>query len=119
MRWSHDGEIRQAAAHGSGSRQAKRENGCRATFWKVEHPVDWKADERRKFLAALGVANEMVTLTEDRDLAAGIRIRATQATLDATIHGLMADRSGIEALLLAEITLSDGKTSAAIMGAWR
>lgn len=88
------------------ARQARER--MRGDVWNVEHPVDWNADEQREFVAALGVTNDVVALTGDRDLAAGIRIRATQAALDATIHGLIADRAAVEALLLAEI-LSNGE----------
>ena len=91
------------------ARQARER--MRGDVWKVEHPVGWDTDEQREFIAALGVTNDVVTLTEDRDLAAGIRIRGTQATLDATIHGLIADRAAVEASLLAEI-LSNGEARA-------
>jgi hypothetical protein len=81
------------------ARQARER--MRGDVWKVEHPVDWDAGEQREFVAALGVSNEAVTLGEDRDLAAGIRIRAAHATLDPTNQGLFPDRAAIEALLLA------------------
>jgi hypothetical protein len=99
------------------ARQAREQ--MRGEAWRVEHPVDWNADEQREFRAALGIAEEAVIFTQDRDVAAGIRIRAMQATLDATAHGLIADRPAISALLLAEIAQPNGNAGAAIARASR
>lgn len=76
--------------------------------WTVEHPATWCADERRRFRESLGVDRADVAFAIDREMAAGLRIRAGQATLDATPQGLLADRAAIEALLLAEIEPGPG-----------
>jgi hypothetical protein len=77
--------------------------------WVVEHPADWNAREHQDFLGGLGLrklgtrGGDEIAFKADQDVTAGIRIRADQATLDATPQGLLADRSTITALLLAEI----------------
>jgi hypothetical protein len=77
----------------------------------VEHPLDWTAAEQRDFCSALGREAGTVTFTPRQDLAAGIRVNAARATLDATPHGLLADRQAIAALLLAEIDRPGGPTT--------
>lgn len=71
--------------------------------WTVEHPAAWSADEQRRFRQSLGVERVEVAFEANREITAGLRILAGQATLDATSKGLLADRAAIEALLLAEI----------------
>ena len=53
-----------------------------------------------------------MTFVANSELADGIKIRAGQATLDATPPGLLADRSAVAALLLAEIgqETTDGRS---------
>lgn len=75
--------------------------------WTVEHPAAWCVDEQRHFVDALGV--EHVAFAINREISAGLRIRAGQATLDATPQGLLADRPAIEAALLAEIESGIGQ----------
>lgn len=76
----------------------------RANSWVVEHPLDWNAIEQTDFLTALGKRGGAdIAFKADQEIAAGLRIRANQAVLDATPHGLLADHSTISALLLAEI----------------
>lgn len=69
----------------------------------VQHPAGWGADEQRRFRESLGAGRDVVDFVIDCEIGAGLRIRAGQATLDATPQGLLADRAAIEALLLAEI----------------
>ena len=82
--------------------------------WVVEHPADWNAREHQDFLGALGTRNVgtddggEITFKTEKDVTAGLRIRADQATLDATPQGLLADQSTITALLLAEIGQGTG-----------
>lgn len=77
--------------------------------WVVEHPADWNAREHQDFLGALGTRNVgmddggEITFKAEKDVTAGLRIRADQATLDATPQGLLAGQSTITGLLLAEI----------------
>jgi vacuolar-type H+-ATPase subunit H len=75
----------------------------KAERWAVEHPPGWSADEQLSLCKALGAADAAVTFTVDRALAAGIRIKAAGATIDATAQGLLADRAAVAAQLLAEI----------------
>lgn len=98
-RWS-DSNARRAWITTAG--QHARNNIC-GDAWIVEHPVDWNTDEGQYLRDVLGTENEAVKYTSISDLDAGIRIRSGQATLDASIQGLLADRPMIEALLLAEI----------------
>ena len=72
--------------------------------WLVEHPADWNESEQRDFTAAIGRGDGVaVTFKADDGLAAGLRIKADQAVLDATPQGLLADGRTIAALLLDEI----------------
>ncbi len=84
--------------------RAARATGCAPAAWIVEHPADWSADGAAAIShVARRRRDGAVTFVADRELTAGLRIKAEQATLDATPQGLLADRSAIAALLLAEI----------------
>ena len=74
-----------------------------AAGWIVEHPADWSEDEKRNFRNSHGAGGNAVTFVANSELTAGIKISAGEATLDATPPGLLADRSAVAALLLAEI----------------
>ncbi len=69
--------------------------------WRIEHPRDWSAAERKQFAAAAG--NGAQATFAAGDIVAGLRISADQAVLDATPQGLLADATTIAALLLDEI----------------
>jgi hypothetical protein len=69
--------------------------------WLVEHPSDWAAREQEQFAAAIGAGAKLTFQTAD--IAAGLRISADQALLDATSQGLLADSNAIAAQLLEEI----------------
>jgi hypothetical protein len=71
--------------------------------WIVEHPADWSDAEKRNFHNSHGAGGNAVTFVANSELTAGIKISAGEATLDATPPGLLADRSAVAALLLAEI----------------
>jgi F0F1-type ATP synthase membrane subunit b/b' len=71
--------------------------------WQVSHPADWSAEEQKNFALAMGEA-EGITFQADKDVSAGLRITADQATLDTTPDGLLADARTIAALLLDELT---------------
>jgi hypothetical protein len=75
----------------------------RADTWTVEHPIDWSADEQQSFSLSLGARDGAVRFVADREMNAGLRIKASEATLDATAQGLLADRSAVAGMLLAEI----------------
>jgi hypothetical protein len=80
--------------------------------WTVEHPADWSADEQRNFRIALCAGDDAITFAADGDIAAGIRIRAAEAKLDATPQGLLVDRQAVAALLLDEIAATDDRWTA-------
>lgn len=72
--------------------------------WLVEHPADWNESEKQYFTATIGKGGSVVvTFKADDGLAAGLRVKADQAVLDATPQGLLADGRTIAALLLDEI----------------
>ena len=77
--------------------------------WTIHHPRDWDAAEAADLVddlaAALGAPPNFAV---DDAIAAGLRIRAENATLDATADRLVANRALIEALLLAELGRSTG-----------
>jgi hypothetical protein len=70
--------------------------------WLVEHPADWSTQEQQQFIAAIGNGND-VSFQAKTDVGSGLRVKADQAVLDATPHGLLADRTAIAALLLDQI----------------
>lgn len=69
--------------------------------WLIEHPDDWDAQEQEQFAAAIGAAARLTFRAAA--VAAGLRISADQALLDATPQGLLADSNAIAAQLLEEI----------------
>jgi hypothetical protein len=69
--------------------------------WQVEFAADWPGAEREALaarIAALGVAGASWQPREDID--GGVRIRAGNNVVDATIDGLLADRAALEGRLL-------------------
>jgi hypothetical protein len=74
-----------------------------AGSWTVEHPPGWSANDQRRICELLDKRQDDISFTMDSDITGGLRIRAGQATLDATSQGLLADRRAREASLLAEI----------------
>ena len=69
--------------------------------WQIEFCPDWPQPERQDFaarIAAAGVAGASWQAREDID--GGLRIRAGNNVVDATIDGLLADRPAIEGRLL-------------------
>lgn len=83
-----------------------------AEEWIVEHPADWRESEKQSFRNSCGTGGDSITFVANSELAAGIKISAGEATLDATPQGLLADRSAVAALLLAEIgqATTDGRS---------
>ena len=71
--------------------------------WHVEHPRDWNGSEQQQFLTAIG--KPVQARFAAADFAAGLRVSADEALLDATPQGLLADSTMITALLLDEIEL--------------
>lgn len=69
--------------------------------WKIQHPQHWPAEERERalqWLKARGI--EGVELAADLQMQAGIRVASGPNLLDASLEGLLADRSQIEGHLL-------------------
>ena len=69
--------------------------------WQVDFAADWPPAERESFavrIAAAGVARASWQAREDID--GGVRIRAGNNVVDATIDGLLADRAALEGRLL-------------------
>lgn len=80
--------------------------------WKIEHPADWSESERHSVQSMLAEHGFIeVAFEADAELAAGLRIRAGQALLDATPQGLLADRAAVGAALLAEVDTGSEGTS--------
>ena len=74
---------------------------CGSCQWQVDFAADWPPAERESFaarLAAAGVARATWQAREDID--GGVRIRAGNNVVDATIDGLLADRAALEGRLL-------------------
>lgn len=74
----------------------------RAVEWVVEHPTGWGEDEKENFRRLRDAEGAKLSFVADPNLAAGIRIKAGGAVLDATPEGLLADRSAVAGLLLAD-----------------
>ena len=70
--------------------------------WRVEHPEGWDAQEQGE-LAAMAQTLEGVNLQFGAHpaLVAGIRISTDSTSVDGSLSGLLADRTAIEALILA------------------
>ena len=72
--------------------------------WQIEHPPDWSELEQRDFAATTGERDSVeINFKTDSDLKSGLRIKADQAMLDATPHGLLADGRTVAAMILDEI----------------
>ncbi|EXJ14132.1 hypothetical protein [Imhoffiella purpurea] len=70
--------------------------------WRVRHPPDWAAGERRAMSEwILGQGLALPQFLADGVLRAGLLIQCGDALLDASLDGLLRDRRRIEARLLA------------------
>lgn len=72
-----------------------------AAAWRIEHHPAWNAEQRAADIEALragGVTD--VQLVADDGIAAGLRVISGHNVLDATIDGLLADRTQLEGRLL-------------------
>jgi vacuolar-type H+-ATPase subunit H len=71
--------------------------------WLVEHPQDWATDDQQQLSelveAGSGVRPQFRIVP---GLTAGIRISTDGAVIDGSLQGVMADRTGIESLILAK-----------------
>jgi len=95
--------ARGAAAAGAPPSPAGNQarGGGGAVAWQVEFPASWAPDEREAFAARLAAAGVSVAAWRPRqDIDGGVRIRAGNNVVDATIDGLLADRAALEGRLL-------------------
>jgi len=75
-----------------------------AKHWRVSHPVDWSAEDQTLFVETLGNALENPPVFHpDDSISAGLLVRSGGVVLDMTLHGMNADRTAVEARLLALI----------------
>lgn len=75
-----------------------------ATGWQVQHAADWPAAEQAaaaQALAARGHAG--VVFSAEAGLGAGLKVSAGGNLIDGTLHGLLAERSEIDAALLRRL----------------
>jgi len=70
--------------------------------WTVRHPADWGEADVAALRAALALRGaDGATLHADAALGAGLVVESAGARLDSTPSALLADRSAVEATLLA------------------
>ena len=70
--------------------------------WQVSHPEDWSTREQEDFAAQAGALPGVnLQFKTEAGLVAGIRIIADGTSVDGSLAGLLADRTAIEALVLA------------------
>ena len=72
-----------------------------ATGWEIQHPQNWPAPERQQasqWLQTRGIAD--ARFEADPRLLAGIRVACGLNVLDASLDGLLTDRTQIEGRLL-------------------
>lgn len=71
------------------------------TRWEVEFATGWPQAEREALAARVAAAGITETSWQAReDIDGGVRIRAGNNVVDATIEGLLADRAALEGRLL-------------------
>lgn len=95
-RW-HDAAARQRWTEAAARYAVQR---IRPEAWTVCHPAGWPDTERE---AVRGVLGGRVAFKAVPEIAAGLRIEAEGATVDATDRGLLADQGAVAALLLAAV----------------
>jgi hypothetical protein len=70
--------------------------------WTIHHAPDWPQDEIQMLSHRLAEQlGQPLEWRADGSIAAGFRITAGGAGLDATLEGLLADREPLQARLLA------------------
>lgn len=99
-RWTEDAARKRWSAAVAGLARTRLLPGG----WLVEHPEGWAPGEQEAFRAALGDHGaDAPAFRRSTEIAAGLRISARRARLDATPGGLLADESEISSLILAAI----------------
>jgi len=79
-----------------------------ATFlqhgWRIEHPLDFSDADKKALQQSLADSEvNMAELTACADIEAGIRITVDGTVIDATLKGLLQQKTKIEAMLIARI----------------
>lgn len=75
--------------------------------WSVSYAPGWPEDERGVAIAELAAAGYAIAAaTEDARMRAGLQVRRGGNVLDGTLHGLLADRNGVGARILDELSRS-------------
>jgi hypothetical protein len=72
--------------------------------WRIEHPPAWpqvECEALRQQLVLLGVTSPVFVAYDD--IEAGLRIIARGAAIDATLVGLLQQKTAIEAVLVARL----------------
>jgi len=81
--------------------------------WRLEHAAGVLRDEPPRGEAQVSAGgSQHVEWHLERQIRAGLRVRTSGASLDATVEGLLADREDIEALFLAEYLSAAASQSA-------
>lgn len=72
--------------------------------WRIEHPADFGAEEQARLKHYLiNIGEKTAELSIADDIEAGIRIIANETVIDATLEGILQQRSVIEAMIIARI----------------
>ena len=80
-----------------------------ACAWRVDHPSDLDSAELRDISERVRVASSAApSMSSDSGVVHGIRIEASGACLDGTLHGLLANRTVVEGRLLMELASDVG-----------
>lgn len=111
-----------AALEARWQQQAVRRAWCRHVLEgaaQVLRKGDWAlavapgigdAERRELTAAAAGLAGAKVTVADDPALAAGLVVTHDGARYDGSTAGLLADRNGVQAALLAELAALEQRT---------
>lgn len=72
--------------------------------WSIEHPVNFSDEEQKRLQQDVtNIGHNTAELTACDDIAAGIRIVVEGTVFDATLNGLLQQRTTIEAMLISRI----------------
>ncbi|AGA91010.1 hypothetical protein Thimo_2265 [Thioflavicoccus mobilis 8321] len=86
--------------------------------WVIRHAPDWTETERRALVVDLGLGlGHRPRFIADGDLVAGLTVACGGAVLDASLEGLLRDRTRLEARLLALLEGVGGSAAAGRPGA--
>jgi hypothetical protein len=71
------------------------------TDWRIEHADDLSEEDKRYLESAASELGREVVLIANDDIGAGIRIDVDGTIIDATLDGVLKQRTMIEAMLIA------------------